>query len=164
MAADDIYRKTALGASEIKERGLKLSPRLRTMLILVDGEQTEEQLMEEAAGVGAPGDFLSQLVALGLIELAHGGSAAPAATQGSASSRAAPRDGFTKFLDAKNFMNSTIVEALGMKSSMFAMKLERANGIEELNDLTDAFRAALAGAKGEDYARAMAKRLKEILR
>jgi len=68
MAADDVYRKTELGLAEVKERKIRLSPRLRTMLILVDGEQTESQLAEEAAGIGAPGDFLDQLMEAGLIE------------------------------------------------------------------------------------------------
>ncbi|HEY2629099.1 MAG TPA: hypothetical protein VGI57_08220 [Usitatibacter sp.] len=172
MAADDVYRKTALGLSEIKERKLKLSPRLRTMLILVDGAQTEAQLMEGAAGVGAPADFLSQLKSAGLIELASGDSdaapraSAPAAARSApaASRDTGPKDSFTKFREAKNFMNTTIVEALGIKSFMFTMKLERANGTEELTDLIDAFRTALAGAKGDDYARTMTARLKEMLR
>ena len=68
MADGDVYRKTAQGDTEVKERKLRLSPRLRTMLILIDGHQTESQLREEAAGIGAPEDFLDQLMAAGLIE------------------------------------------------------------------------------------------------
>src|SRR5262249_28979352 len=68
MATDDVYRKTELGLAEVKERKIRLNPRLRTMLILVDGTQTEAQLLEEGAGVGAPADFLDQLMAAGLIE------------------------------------------------------------------------------------------------
>lgn len=62
------YHKTPLGEAEVKERKLRISPRLRTMLILVDGIQTDEQLKEEGAKIGAPADFLDQLVAAGLIE------------------------------------------------------------------------------------------------
>jgi hypothetical protein len=68
MAASDVYRKTQLGLSEVKERRQKLNARVRTMLILIDGSQTEEQLKEGAAGVGAPEDFLDQLLTTGLIE------------------------------------------------------------------------------------------------
>jgi len=166
MAADDIYRKTALGVAEIQGRRLKLSPRLRTMLILVDGVQTEEQLLEGAAGVGAPADFLVQLKAAGLVELASAGSGAATVPSGNSASASAggAKDSFTRFREAKNFMNTTIVEALGIKSFMFTMKLERANGLDELADLVDAFRTALAGAKGDDYARVMTQRLKEMLR
>ncbi|HEX3061652.1 MAG TPA: hypothetical protein VHP55_03245 [Usitatibacter sp.] len=68
MAAADIYRKTDLGLAEVKERRHKLNPRVRTMLIMIDGSHTEAQLMEGAEGVGAPRDFLDQLLAAGLIE------------------------------------------------------------------------------------------------
>ena len=68
MAATDVYRKTDLGVAEVKERHIKLNPRVRTMLILIDGTHTEEQLTEEAAAIGAPADFLDQLLAAGLVE------------------------------------------------------------------------------------------------
>jgi len=64
----DVYRKTAEGDIEVKERKLRLNPRIRTMLILIDGHQTESQLREEAASIGAPADFLDQLTTAGLIE------------------------------------------------------------------------------------------------
>ncbi len=165
MAAADIYRKTALGLAEIKERKLKLNPRLRTMLILVDGAQTEEMLQDEAAGVGAPTDFIAQLAAAGLIELASGTGAPPRAAASSPEPAAAgPRDALTRFREAKAFMNSTIVDAMGMNSFMFTMKLEKANNLQELADLVDAYRTALAGAKNEGYARTMTEKLKEMLR
>ena len=68
------------------------------------------------------------------------------------------------FRDAKAFMNTTVTDALGIKSFMFTMKLERANGLAELSELVDAFRTALAGAKGDGYARIMTERLREMLR
>ena len=58
MAAGDIYRKTDRGAAEIGRRKLKLSPRLRTMLILIDGTRPESRLKGEGAQIGAPADFL----------------------------------------------------------------------------------------------------------
>jgi hypothetical protein len=68
MAAGTIYRKTERGAAEVGERKLKLNPRVRTMLILVDGELDESALVERASQIGAPEDFLQQLLAAGLIE------------------------------------------------------------------------------------------------
>ena len=165
MAAADLYRKTALGLAEIKDRKLKLSPRLRTMLILVDGVQTEEMLQEGAAGVGAPPDFIAQLVAAGLVERV--GEVVEATRAASPMPRAAdagPRDAFTRFREAKAFMNTTIVDVLGIKSFLFTMKLERAAGIPDLVDLVDAYHAAMSGAKGEAYAKTMTARLKEMLR
>ncbi|HEX3057920.1 MAG TPA: hypothetical protein VHP62_01060 [Usitatibacter sp.] len=68
MAAGTIYRKTERGTAEVGERKLKLNPRVRTMLILVDGELDESALVERASQIGAPEDFLQQLLAAGLIE------------------------------------------------------------------------------------------------
>ena len=68
MAAGTIYRKTQRGAAEVRDRKMKLGPRVRTMLILIDGTIAESTLKEDGARVGAPADFLEQLVASGLIE------------------------------------------------------------------------------------------------
>jgi hypothetical protein len=68
MAAGTIFRKTERGVAELGERKLKLNPRVRTMLIQVDGVLDESQLQERAAQVGAPEDFLQQLLDAGLIE------------------------------------------------------------------------------------------------
>src|SRR5690349_10298745 len=109
MAAGDIYRKSALGAAEIGNRKLKLNPRLRTMLILVDGEQPEFILREEAVKVGAPPGFLDELLKLQLIEKVGRVQGPPAAAAAaSAANEAAPapvEDEFTRFRAAKDFMN-----------------------------------------------------------
>ena len=154
MAAADVYRKTDFGVAEITHRKLKLAPRLRTMLILVDGVQPELILREEAQKVGAPPDFIAQLEALGLIEKA-GSAAAPAAA------RAA--DEFSRFRAAKDFMNVTIVDAMGIKSFFFTMKLERAGTRDDLRELADAYRAAIAKAEGEQQAEVLDRRLQELL-
>ena len=156
MAAGDIYRKTDRGAAEIGRRKLKLSPRLRTMLILIDGTRPEFLVKEEGAKVGAAPDFLEQLAAMGLIEKAGRASAAPAEVS-------AP-DEFTRFRAAKDFMNTTIVDAMGIKSFFFTMKLERAANVADLRELAPAYREALAKAMGEGEAEVLALRLAEMLR
>lgn len=163
MAAGTVYRKTARGAAEVKDRKLKLNPRVRTMLILVDGALPEFILKEDAARVGAPADFLEQLAAAGLIERAEGvAPAAPARAPQPAAASAAP-DEFTRFRQAKDFMNATIVDALGIKGFFFTLKLERAGVVADLRELLEPYREALAKAEGEDHAAVMAARLKEML-
>jgi hypothetical protein len=158
MAAADIYRKTDLGAGEIAHRKLKLNPRVRTMLILIDGAQPELLVKEEAAKVGAPADFLEQLLRLGLIEKA--GRAVPGAP---GSANPPVQDEFARFRAAKDFMNVTIVDALGLKSFFFTLKLERASTREDLRALAPAYREALAKAEGEAQADVLAARLGEML-
>jgi hypothetical protein len=61
-----IYRKTDLGRAEIETRALRLPPRLRTVLILVDGKRS---LAEIAPLVGGdPASMIEQLLAAGVIE------------------------------------------------------------------------------------------------
>src|SRR5690349_2257962 len=122
MAAGNIYGKTPLGLSEVSNRKMKLPPRLRTMLILIDGAQPEFLIREEAEKVGAPADFLDTLLAKGLIEKT--GQAVPVADAAQAApAAAAPADEFTRFRAAKDLMNITIVDALGLKSFFFTLKL-----------------------------------------
>ena len=113
-------------------------------------------MKEEGAKVGAPPDFLEQLAAMGLIEKAGPASAAPAEVP-------AP-DEFTRFRAAKDFMNTTIVDAMGIKSFFFTMKLERAANVADLRELAPTYREALAKAMGEGEAEVLALRLAEMLR
>ena len=68
METGTVYRKTELGVAEVKDRKLKLNPRVRTMLIMIDGAIAEADLIDHGERVGAPADFLDQLLAAGLIE------------------------------------------------------------------------------------------------
>lgn len=70
---EGIYRKTDAGRDEIRDRGRRLSPPLRTVLLMVDGQRSLAQLREVAAGMKAPDDALPALLADGLIELVPSG-------------------------------------------------------------------------------------------
>lgn len=160
MAAGDIYRKTARGAAEISQRKLKLNPRLRTMLILVDGVQPEFILKEEAGKIGAPPDFLQQLVATGLIERAAGSPVA--AAPGPAAAAQATTDPFLRFRETKNFMNTTVVDALGIRSFFFTLKLEKAATLDDLRALVEPYEEAMAKAD-ETQAQVLIARLRDML-
>jgi hypothetical protein len=160
MASVDIYRKTARGIAEVTDRKLKLNARVRTMLILIDGLQPEFLILEEGGKVGAPPDFLEQLLNLGLVERA-GRATAPAA---SVSSQPVAADEYSRFRAAKDFMNVTVVEALGIKSFFFTLKLERAGNVDDLRPLAGPWREAIAKGAGEAQAGVLAARLEEMLR
>jgi len=156
MGAGDIYQKSGKGLAEIRDRKLKLAPRLRTMLILVDGMRPEFMLKEDGERMGAPPDFLAQLLAAELIERVAG--------SGEAAASAAPAaDEFTRFREAKNFMNVTIVDALGIKSFFFTMKLERAAVTADLAALVDDYEKAIAKAQGAEQAEVLVHQLRRML-
>lgn len=165
MSAGDIYGKTALGTQEVSNRKMKLPPRLRTMLILIDGHQPALILREEAGKLGAPEDFLEQLVALNLIEKV-GSSAAPVAStsESPAAGHVAAKDEYSRFRAAKDFMNVTVVDALGIKSFFFTLKLERAGNVADLRELVDAYHDAIKKGSGAEEARVLTERLNVMLR
>ncbi|NRR29612.1 hypothetical protein HSX11_05370 [Oxalobacteraceae bacterium] len=56
------YEKTSKGRDEIATRAYKLAPRLRTLLLLVSGGRTEEELLRSVAGLGLTASALAELV------------------------------------------------------------------------------------------------------
>ncbi|MFO1266424.1 MAG: hypothetical protein U1F67_06290 [Rubrivivax sp.] len=84
-----IYRKTAKGLAEIETRVYRLAPKLRSVLIMVDGKRSDEEL---AQMVPQAAEAVAALVEEGFVEefvrLGGGAAAAPAAA--AAASQAAP--------------------------------------------------------------------------
>lgn len=164
MSAGDIYAKTTLGVNEVSNRRLKLAPRLRTMLILIDGRQPALILQDEAAKLGAPDDFLAQLLGMRLIEKVGSAISQESKAADELATQSAPAgDEFSRFRSAKDFMNVTVVDALGIKSFFFTLKLERAGNLADLRELVDSYRTAISKASGEDKARVFTARLIAML-
>jgi len=64
----EIFSKTAKGRSEISERSMKLAPRLRSALILVDGRTPFGLLKSTLEMLGEPEEIMDQLRTLELVE------------------------------------------------------------------------------------------------
>ena len=184
MNDSETFVKTPLGLEEVRSRALKLSQRLRTMLIMVDGTRTVAQLRQAQLTLGAPADFLENLQALGLVVSdmapANAASAAAAPTQRAMSatpppyaavdvelSLAAPDTGLPqdaeKFRAALKFMNDTSVDLLGFRSFFFTLKVEKCFTMADLKELIPQFSAAIAKSKGAEVARAMEERVQRMI-
>lgn len=180
MSTEQIYTKTPLGIDEVQNRKLHLAPRLRTMLIMIDGHKTASVLKDSAIKFGCPEDFIESLLAAGLIakvsatpEIAV--SAPTVAATASATSRdsidvavfsvaAQPaEDEYARFRTAKDFMNNAVVNSLGMKAFFFTLKLERAGTVDDLRGLVKPFQEALTKATSAAEANAITKQLLEYL-
>jgi hypothetical protein len=75
-----IYDKTDKGREEIATRKYQLAPRLRTLLVMIDGRHSPDSLLKDFAGLGLDQDCVSQLLDQGYICLVSGGAApAPSA-------------------------------------------------------------------------------------
>ena len=59
--------KTAQGHDELGTRQRRLGPRHRTMLVLVDGVRTIQEVLKLSAQAGAPAYCLDELITMGLV-------------------------------------------------------------------------------------------------
>lgn len=125
-----IYHKTAKGTEAIANRHSGLPPKLRSLLIMVDGKRSYTDL----SGVGAIlGDFealLSQLAEDGLIEAAA--SAVPAAVAANHAEATAPAAlVVTSLPEAKRVASNLLMDMLGPSSDVLCMKIEAAHNLAE---------------------------------
>ena len=166
MNDNDLYVKTAAGADEVKARSHALPPRLRTMLIMVDGTRSAAQLHHAATTLGAPADFLGTLLHKGLVQV-RAGAQAPVAPVPVAEAAwpdvALPRTEGERFRAAQKFMNDAAVDALGLRAFFFTLKLEKAGNCGDLRVLLPDFAKAVAKGAGDDQARRFELRARQIL-
>jgi hypothetical protein len=59
--------KTPEGHQELAQRVRRLSQRHRTLLLLVDGRRTVQQVLQMATAAGVPGECFEELLSLGLV-------------------------------------------------------------------------------------------------
>src|SRR5471030_2511250 len=73
-----IYDKTDKGRNEIATRSQHLAPRLRTLLLLIDGRRSEQELLASVAGLGLSDAALAELLAEQYIVLSRSYAPPPA--------------------------------------------------------------------------------------
>ncbi len=174
-----IYRKTDKGRAEISTRAHHLPPRLRGLLIMVDGRRTVAQLAELGPYVPTG---LSKLAEEGfleaLIERARG--ATPGATPGAAvapvsepvlgsvltsaapepavpNAPARPEQG-PEFLAWRQTVVRALTDAVGPMAESLALRMERASTATELQPLLVVAQQVLRNSRGAAAARAFAEK------
>jgi hypothetical protein len=155
MDATAVYRKTPKGEEEVKTRGARLPQKLRTLLILTDGTKKLAELQEVAKRLGIAADSLGTLEAQGLIERAAPAGAAPVAATGG--------DEVQRFQAAQRFMNDTVVNALGIRSFFFVLKLEKCGTRAELREILDGYGKAIEKGAGAAEAAVLAEHARALL-
>jgi len=143
MHDSDLYAKTESGRIEIQLRSRHVAPALRSMLLLVDGRRTVGELRGLGAGLHAPADALDQLVVLGLIQ--------PASRQAAAASP--PSDVAVRYITLSGLLGEAVHEHMGLRGFFMQLKIERCTAIEDLLALLPEVAAAIAKARGAEYAK-----------
>jgi hypothetical protein len=161
--------KTAKGKEEIEQRRYKLASRLRTLLILVDGSRSVDQLADDGRRLGAPDDALILLMRDGFVAPAAGVEAANDSRMGDADAQTAaadapPVDEYERFRVAKQFMNETAVDNLGgLKKFTFTLKLERCSVRADLANLMGEYEVAMTKEIGRDAAGVLVSKMRSLL-
>ncbi|MCD9087951.1 hypothetical protein [Stenotrophomonas sp. SY1] len=143
-----IHAKTAAGRREIEDRGLRLAPGLRSVLLLVDGQRDGHELQQMAQGLRAPDDVLEQLAALGLIEVVGGSverkPAVPLTTH--------LGDDPLRYQQLRDWMAESVRKHLGLKGYLIQLKIERSRNAVGLEQLWPEVASALGKAKSPAFA------------
>lgn len=174
-----IFDKTDKGREEISTRKYRLAPRLRTLLVLIDGKHGEEELLKQVGGLGLNEQSIAELLDNGFIAIheqtAAVAAAAPAQTDEAAvvppppaaSEASAPQGllppGENQFQALYNFYTSTIKSTIGLRGYGLQLKVERAGSIDEFRELRFSYVEAVHKAKGAEMARSLRDRLDQLL-
>lgn len=173
-----IYRKTAKGHSEIETRAQRLSPRLRSALILVDGRRSDDDMHRLIAS--QPEETLRLLSDQGFIEIIAITQDAPAARQvapvppqaaaaprppastavngaASAAANTAPGTGPAQsFETTRSQAVRLFTDLVGPMAEALAIKMERTRSADELRPLVQTAQTIIGNARGgkaaADYA------------
>lgn len=151
-----IYRKTAKGVQEIETRALKLAPRFRSLLILVDGRRSDDELMRLVATAGdqalaalAEGGFIE---AIGMTADPEPAARAPAAPAAPARPVAAPPTAAVAFEQRRREAVRQLLDLVGPLGEAIALKLERAATVDDFRALLVTAAQIVANTRGRQAA------------
>jgi hypothetical protein len=170
---DSVFDKTEKGREEIATRRHHLAPRLRTLLVLVDGKQGTEDLLQKVAGLGLNQTNLQELLDGGFIESVA--SAAPLQPPVAPAPEVARQDSFaegaetvllegqTQFEAVYHFYTETIKSTIGLRGYGLQLKVEKASSIADFRELRHPYLEAVQKSKGKEIARSLRTRLDQLL-
>jgi hypothetical protein len=175
-----IYDKADRGREEIATRKYQLAPRLRSLLVMIDGKQTKDDLLKKVLGLGLNEQSLQDLLDQEFIVLRQNVQATPnrqaipviAAIAANAPAveitrelfqPSTPEDAAARFQSLYNFYNETIKSTLGLRGYALQLKVERAGNLDDFQQLRHPYIEAVLKAKGQEMARSLRDRLDQLL-
>jgi hypothetical protein len=130
------YHKSAKGAEAIATRSAALGPKLRSMLILIDGKRATGDLAKLGQMLGDPLQLMAQLAEQGYIEPVGGASASSgAATVPSPLSSnpvpLAPAHRTVPLADAQRYAVRQLTDLLGPTAESLCLRIEGTKNAQE---------------------------------
>ena len=139
-----IYHKTPQGMQAIANRQSGLAPRLRSLLILVDGKRSSAEL---TAMVGECEPLLQQMAQGGLIAPVDGAWPDSDPTGAMAATAPMPLEGLS-LGHAKRFATRLLTDLLGPSAEVLCLKIESAGNLAEFVAAIKRAREIVRDAKG----------------
>ncbi|MBA5685456.1 hypothetical protein [Rugamonas apoptosis] len=187
-----IYDKTAKGREEIATRCYQLAPRLRTLLVMVDGHRPDDELLRNVAGLGLTADAMQELLAQQFIVLSTSYNTIDTPLEATAEALAAPTpvaapapvaampapltiptvplvvapdrpSKAEQFQALYDFYNKTIKSTIGLRGFTLQLKVEKAACVEDFRELRRPYLEAVLKAKGGELAQRLGDQLDQLL-
>lgn len=169
---DKVFDKTDKGREEIASRKYRVAPRLRTLLVMIDGRRPLAELMTNFAALGVTEATFAELLEQQLIALVGAGEASlspqrlpspqpvdvPAAI-------AAPDDiaDADRYRALAAFYNQTIKSTIGLRGIMLQLRAEKCACVEDFRAMRLVYLEAVYKAKGREMAVSLRDRLDQLL-
>lgn len=163
MDKQAVFHKTEKGQQEIASRAFRLPARERSVLIMVDGKSTAQEIIDKAKHFGDAERFLSDLLKGGFIEevtaaqtvqaqspaapdaiRTNGPGAIPAGTPTVAVS--------VSLASAMQFASRFMLDAIGPDGEIMVMKIEACTSREQFMPLVEKYRDVLRAMRGKHIA------------
>jgi hypothetical protein len=141
-----VFQKLPKAAEALARRDPVLTPKMRSLLILIDGKRDSDELAK-LAGPEAPG-LLAELSALGMVS----GSTRPPEKSGAPSSRPAPLQAGVSLSDLRRAAVRRLTDLLGPTSEDLCLRIESARTPEELSAVLRRAEAAVRDFSGAQVA------------
>jgi hypothetical protein len=166
-----LFRKTAKGQTEIETRAHRLAPRLRGLLILVDGKRDEAALAALVTAPQGAASLLAELVSQGFVEALPAAAATPALPLPQPQPQPPPQPllrpapiaapvvlGSGDFDAVRRSAVRALNDELGPAAETLAIRIERARSMAELRPLLVQAAHTVANMRGRAAAEAYAAR------
>jgi hypothetical protein len=151
-----IYRKTAKGLAEVETRVYRLAPRLRSVLIVIDGKRSDEELTQllpqahEALAVLLEEDFIAEFART---------AAAPPPPPAYEQTVILPKGPGAAFEAMRRDLLRAFNDRAGPAGETLAIKMERATSEAEFRALLPQAIRLVSTIKGSDAGNAFAARV-----
>ena len=176
---DAFYDKTNKGREEIASRAYHLSPKLRPLLVMIDGKHSGEELIRRLATIGLNATHLEELISAGFIERIRQDVTSKA--QGTSAKQEVPmtsdmasridqsstpvvessseKGEIVTLTTVRQFFTDSIKANLGLRGFTLQLKVERADSIDDFKKIGEDFIETLHNSKGQQFARAVEARM-----